>query len=393
MPHRPDSDPSDGHSAPEMAYSVDPSMHPPQQSYGVPTGSYPPSNMWAAYPTTPEGAYPSAYPTAPEGAYPSAYLTAPEGAYLSAYPPQMIGHQSGTERGAHEGHKSGDQGKRMRSGHDMDEPPTSTMAIKSEQESPASTRETLPVISESSSGSRLLRGREPLKKRKKHLDVLRRNRCWLPAQQGDFDPPGRILSPVSSVCSSNHNNTPPTVHPSRAELYDMRKAQALTESAKIGDSAEITHPAIQAEVAQYQAVLDFPEALHVVLSQSDANGSVLQWLSHGHAWRVVRWDALRRNILPRYFPQLCQGEDDGKNGGSIDAFLWNVRVWGFEEIKDGPDVGAYAHRVSAVAFSIGSRECGDSTLTCSFPYCSAVFCAGGTKAQQADEVLLFVVGG
>ena len=173
----------------------------------------------------------------------------------------------------------------------------------------------------------------------------------------------------------------------------MRKAQALTESAKIGDSAEITHPAIQAEVAQYQAVLDFPEALHVVLSQSDANGSVLQWLSHGHAWRVVRWDALRRNILPRYFPQLCQGEDDGKNGGSIDAFLWNVRVWGFEEIKDGPDVGAYAHRVSAVAFSIGSRECGDSTLTCSFPYCSAVFCAGGTKAQQADEVLLFVVGG
>lgn len=89
----------------------------------------------------------------------------------------------------------------------------------------------------------------------------------------------------------------------------------------------------------------FPSALHWLLTESSsqtaspeyaAARSVLQWVPHGQAWRVVRWDALRKQVLPQFFPQLA---------GSVDCFLWHLAAWGFEEIQDGPDVGAFGHTV------------------------------------------------
>jgi hypothetical protein len=89
----------------------------------------------------------------------------------------------------------------------------------------------------------------------------------------------------------------------------------------------------------------FPSALHWLLSESSspdaASGytvvnTVLTWVSHGQAFRVVRWDAFRRHVIPKFFPQFS---------GSLDAFLSHVAAWGFEEIKDGPDIGAFAHSV------------------------------------------------
>lgn len=229
-------------------------------------------------------------------------------------------------------------------------------------ETPSPVREAQSVTSESSTGShaQVIRGREPLKKRKKFLDVLRRNRCKLPTQRREDGAPGLLcqVSPVSSASpQANHSERaslapppseqPTVVQPSQTdESYDSREAQTLSESAKIRDTAEIAPPPV-VNSQQHQVVPNFPEVLHNVLSRSDKNSSVVQWLHHGQAWRVVRWDALRRHVMPKYFPQLCQGEEQGKNGGSIDAFLWNVHAWGFDEIKDGPDVGAYSHRVSS----------------------------------------------
>ena len=89
----------------------------------------------------------------------------------------------------------------------------------------------------------------------------------------------------------------------------------------------------------------FASALHWLLTESSSQTAspeyaaarpVLQWVPHGQAWRVVRWDSLRKQVLPQFFPQLT---------GSIDAFLWHLAVWGFEEIQDGPDVGAFGHTV------------------------------------------------
>lgn len=126
------------------------------------------------------------------------------------------------------------------------------------------------------------------------------------------------------------------------DSYDAKDSQALTDSAKIRDTADIIAitPA-QGDARNNTVIFDFPSILHSSL----AHGA-LQWLSHGRAWKIVRWDGLRREILPRYFPQLCHNDEDGHGSGSIDAFLWHVRAWGFSEIKDGPDVGAYCHVVS-----------------------------------------------
>ena len=53
--------------------------------------------------------------------------------------------------------------------------------------------------------------------------------------------------------------------------------------------------------------------------------------------------------MPQFFPQLA---------GSIDAFLWHLAAWGFEEIQDGPDVGAFGHTVSSSGGLLdGLRDC------------------------------------
>ena len=102
----------------------------------------------------------------------------------------------------------------------------------------------------------------------------------------------------------------------------------------------------------------FASALHWLLTESSsqtasteyaAARSVLQWVPHGQAWRVVRWDTLRKQVMPQFFPQLA---------GSIDAFLWHLTAWGFEEIQDGPDVGAFGHTVSSSGGLLAGRRDG-----------------------------------
>lgn len=125
------------------------------------------------------------------------------------------------------------------------------------------------------------------------------------------------------------------------DSYDAKNGHALTYSAKIGETTDITATLLHRDAANYSTISNFPSILHSVL-----NFDVLQWLPHGQAWKIIRWDGLRREILPRFFPQLCHNEEDGNGSGSIDEFLWHVQAWGFREIKDGADVGAYSHKVS-----------------------------------------------
>lgn len=135
---------------------------------------------------------------------------------------------------------------------------------------------------------------------------------------------------------STAHRTPPGGSPGSS--YDLRGGQALPDSAKISVTKEIIIPPTHVEIPH------FPSVLHAVLTESEFAGRVLQWLPHGQAWRVVRWDALRRQVLPKFFSQLR--EEDSKDGsGSIDAFLWHLSAWGFEEVTDGPDAGAYSHVV------------------------------------------------
>lgn len=186
----------------------------------------------------------------------------------------------------------------------------------------------------------------PLKKRRKLLDILRKK----PVTTANTEKQPLHVSPLPSpqvrtrvagheyVEGTASAATPPRTAGSSstcmAHSYDLKDALSLHEGAKIKDAAEIS-PASQV-VTQH-----FPSVLHCVLTSSEFAGSVVQWLPDGKAWKILRWDALRRKVLPKHFSQLQ--DEDGKVGISIDAFLWHLAAWGFEEVQSGPDVGAYFH--------------------------------------------------
>lgn len=228
----------------------------------------------------------------------------------------------------------------------------------------------------------------PLKKRKKTLDILRRK------QQGgvsdsnkdddakdSFDP--CHVSPVShssaellvgSRTASKEDETPPRRLTTTGEVrnstnsYDSKdpsftyrevkpesSTQELLDSSKVHSTAEIAPPA-------QVLIPHFPTVLHQVLSDKEFDGKVVQWLPDGESWKVLRWDALRRQILPRYFADLR--DENGSGCGTIDAFLFHLGAWGFEEIKDGTDVGAYRHDVSNIGNLL--RACGVGGINFSF---------------------------
>lgn len=117
--------------------------------------------------------------------------------------------------------------------------------------------------------------------------------------------------------------------------------------------------------------------------KSDIIASAMEWLPHGKAWRVLRWDTLCTQVLPREFPTLCNNNtttmkeahheelskanddddtrDDNESSGSsvddkknqqfssdeqwIQAFLKHVKSWGFEEVVVGRDRGSFRHEL------------------------------------------------
>jgi hypothetical protein len=208
-----------------------------------------------------------------------------------------------------------------------------------------------------------------------------------PAASGSGDGPRPGKADASGSNRGAAAASPPRPGSSPSSSYDLRDGQALHDSAKIHDPKEIAlvpspppppppapiaaphphHSPAHQQVAaatipklhkhqlnhQRREIPHFPSVLHAVLTESEFAGKVLLWLPHGQAWRIVRWDALRRSVLPKYFAQL--NDDDGAApskdaaapmpSGSIDAFLWHLSAWGFEEVNEGPDVGAYAHVV------------------------------------------------
>lgn len=102
-------------------------------------------------------------------------------------------------------------------------------------------------------------------------------------------------------------------------------------------------------------IKDFPIILHRVLSQSEYAGTVLEWLSHGKSWRILRWDELSESVIPVYFPELCRkgGRDGAKASSSekMNRFIEQINAWGFNEAKEiGPELGSFHHEVSVLWF-------------------------------------------
>lgn len=184
----------------------------------------------------------------------------------------------------------------------------------------------------------------PLKKRRKLMEYLRRKVVTTattekqPLHVSPLPSP-QVRSRVASHESSE--NTVESASPSRTEnTYRMEGLACLHDVAMSKAASEISPPPPPSKVV----IEHFPTVLHTILTSSECAGSVVQWLPDGEAWKILRWDALRRQVLPKYFSQLR--DEEGKIGTSIDGFLWQLAAWGFEEVQSGPDVGAYKHKVS-----------------------------------------------
>ena len=139
----------------------------------------------------------------------------------------------------------------------------------------------------------------PLKKRKMMTDVSKDDNASV------------RVSPVSHGSRSMRTMSPEHTH---STSYDSKHTPERSLPSQV-------------------VVIHFPTELYRLLEEDDTK--VIQWLSHGRAWRIVRWDALRKQILPRSF-----------GGTSVDGFLAQLADWGFTEITDGPDAGAYYNAVS-----------------------------------------------
>lgn len=235
----------------------------------------------------------------------------------------------------------------------------------------------------------------PLKKRKKHLDFLRRNSDEGMTADGNVQP--CHVSPVSHSSvegrTVSHEETTPQrpgrlgADAARSHSYDSKDSpyqkdstQELLDSSKIHNANDIPLPS--------QVVIShFPSVLHRVLSDPEFAGSVISWLPDGESWKVHRWDALRRQVLPRYFSNLR--DENGAGCGTIDAFLWHLTAWGFEEVKDGSEVGAYRHDVSKIGSLTEAFTSDDDyylySLICSTSSFTA-FHSRRTKIEQQDAI-------
>ncbi|MGK3735275.1 MAG: hypothetical protein ACI8RD_010630 [Bacillariaceae sp.] len=229
----------------------------------------------------------------------------------------------------------------------------------------------------------------PLKKRKKQMDIIRRQE-----QQDNEEDHHHHHHESSSNTDDNNNNKDdhtteqnpchisPVSHssseqgedgtsvrrtnPSSAHSYDSKDlhpsyrnsgvvskgetTQELLDSSKVHSTAQIgaqpsSSTSSSSSTFPSQVLIPhFPTVLHHVLVDKELDGKVIQWLPDGEAWKVIRWDAMRRQVLPKYFADLR--DENGSGCGTIDAFLYHLDAWGFEEIQDGINAGAYRNDVS-----------------------------------------------
>jgi len=111
----------------------------------------------------------------------------------------------------------------------------------------------------------------------------------------------------------------------------------------------------------------FPSQLHDFLNKAHSQhaGVIAEWLPHGCSWRLLRWDALKKPILSKFFPQCVtnssamtstteerSNDDNDQDQANVDTFTWQINAWGFEEIRSGPDRGSFRHDVSVSLYSI-----------------------------------------
>jgi len=217
------------------------------------------------------------------------------------------------------------------------------IAIEGANESRSTPGVVLPA--DSSSASTCSASTVPLKKRAKKLNIMQKlefqacigkDVCHVSPVSHDSDNPSSTVNRIHSYDSKDLSSTslPSPNSGSTTEVLDFSKVNS-TSQIGLEPQVQITH---------------FPTVLHQILADEELtfsdNSPIIHWLEDGETWKVENWNALRRHVLPKHFSDLR--DEHGSACGTIDAFLYNIDAWGFEEIKNGPYAGAYRHNVSSL---------------------------------------------
>ena len=208
----------------------------------------------------------------------------------------------------------------------------------------------------------------PLKKRRKVLGIENEDDEMKKKSQADDNNDEKLND--SKNLSSGESNSPSLV-PSLAWSSKSSSVEDMMKDASTNNSNDMSR--------------QFPNVLHKLLSktsvkQGDDNNISLamEWLNHGKAFRILRYDILCTEVLPKEMPMLCsdrkkkmmmqdgicksESRDDEQTKvaeGSeqvysddewIEAFSWFVKSYGFEEVMSGRDKGSFRHEVSFFFF-------------------------------------------
>lgn len=139
----------------------------------------------------------------------------------------------------------------------------------------------------------------------------------------------KIVTDEDDLTESSNRLSPFSRRLSAASPFSSSISPSTLRSADTDDGEYL-------DEAMKKKISAFPDKLHSLLNGSEFAQKVVEWLPDGKAWRVKEWEALCHEILPKYFPELHDERS------SKDAFVWQLKAWGFDEIQEK---GTYGHKV------------------------------------------------
>lgn len=192
-------------------------------------------------------------------------------------------------------------------------------------------------------------------------------------------------SALSSLANASTSpSSSPSLTSSAGPLKKRRKMGKQLDTKDCTINGSHVHQVSEAGTLEQKlstTAAQFPSLLHKVLAKGESTNvdedstisSSLEWLNHGKGFRILRWDVFCTEVLPKEFPGLCvaipnvaakkdtieRGEEqhDAEKMSSefsdeqwVEAFLFHVRSWGFEEVMSGRDRGSFRHQVSTSAY-------------------------------------------
>ena len=194
------------------------------------------------------------------------------------------------------------------------------------------------------------------------------------------EPPKRGVGEASPTLSAG------PLKKRRKQVEEGQKPSTPTPAA-VSDSASTKQ---QDKMYSSEKTNSFATTIHKLLSCDDGEQSrSIEWLPSNKGFRVLRWDELPR-LLQKHLPDLCEGvfesarnvvklheiyssdsNEDCKSSsknqlklGAVkedkfkknytddqwaDAFVLQLKSWGFEEVKCGTERGSFRHEVSRQA--------------------------------------------